>query len=95
MSIGENACSLFEEHASSFLDPTVSADDLQALFKEGLGYYGYPSIRSLIEGHLKEYRHILELRVALTRDCVMPIVSVQYILVWKGKEKKSLLIGHI
>ena len=85
--IGENACSLFEEHANPFHDSSITADDLERLF-EG-------SIRSLIEAHLKgfPYRHILKFRAALSRDCDAnispPTVVVQYFLVWV-KKKKSL-----
>jgi hypothetical protein len=91
--IGENACSLFEEHASEFLDPSVTGDLLECLFEQGIieaeeGERDSPSIRSLVQGHLKEasveYRHILKFRSALTRDCLhTPMVSVQYFLVWK------------
>lgn len=81
--LGESACTLFEEHASPFLDPSVTADDLVRIFEDG--WEDAPSIRELIEPHLKQYKQILKFRTALTRDCVSPVVSVQYILVCRSQ----------
>lgn len=82
MLLGENSCSLFEEYASAS-EPSLSADDLVRMFEDGLGD-AYPSIRSLIEVEtVRGFRRVIKLRTALTRDCVVPIISVQYILVWK------------
>lgn len=88
--IGENACSLFEEHASPFHDPSITADDLEHLFEH--------SIYTLIKKHLKEndvhYLRILKFRAALSRDCsanVPPIVTVQYFLVWKKTKTEESL----
>lgn len=79
--IGEYSCTLYEEYAT-INEPTLSGDDLERLFEDGIE--GRPSLHSLIEGHLSEYRHILKFRTALTLDC-SPMISVRYILVWKKK----------
>lgn len=81
--IGEHSCTLYEEYAS-VNEPALCGDDLERLFEYGIEER--PSLQSLIERHLPEYRHILKFRTALTLDC-SPMISVRYILVWKKKKK--------
>jgi len=73
--LNETSCVLFEEHSND--DCHLTANDLEAIFEEGL--------KPLLERQLRHYK-ILKMRCAHTLNELEPYVTVSYILVWKRKD---------
>lgn len=82
---GELACIIFEEHITTEDEEGLSGDDLEAVFEHNI-IAGYISISELIRQQVIDFRHVLKFRSVLCRDNLVPVICVQYYLVWRNPE---------
>lgn len=81
----EQACIIYEEHVAAHPTPEdpLTGDDLETIF-EGEIIPGYVSLKRLVRQLVTDCRHILRFRSVLCRDTLVPVICVQYYLVWQN-----------